>query len=271
MAADAPDYRGVTAKQQATWATGDFNEIARQVMTVSAATVDAVDPHAGQRVLDIACGSGNAALIAARRYCEVSGIDYVPALVERARQRAAAEGTKVDFQVGDAQELPFPDASFDAVMSVFGIMFAPDQERAAGELLRVCRPGAKIGLACWMPTEFGGEFFSAAARYVTPPAGVKPPVRWGTEAGVQELLGDGCSSLRVERRTFKQYYRSPEHALEVFKAYFGPVNRAYQIVPAERHDDMTRDFLDVWRRHNRAGDGTAVIESAYAQVLAVRA
>lgn len=147
----ATDYEAVTERQQATWATGDFNVISRLIMPMSEALVRAVDPHAGQRVLDVACGSGNAALIAGRRFCEVTGIDYVPALIERARMRAAAEGIDIDFRVGDAQALSFPDASFDVVLSTFGVMFAPDQEQAAGELLRVCRPGGRIGLASWMP------------------------------------------------------------------------------------------------------------------------
>jgi SAM-dependent methyltransferase len=268
---DAVDYRELTQRQQATWATGDFNEIARQVMGASATLVDAVDPRAGQRVLDVACGSGNAALVAARRYCEVAGIDYVPALVDRAKQRAAAEGSHIDFQVGDAQELPFPDASFDAVISVFGVMFAPDQEKAARELLRVCRPGGTIGLACWMPTEFGGDFFAAHARYVPPPPGLQPPVRWGTEAGLRELLGAGTRSLRTERRSFLQYYRSTDHMIDIFRKFFGPMNRAFSLVEASRHDDMRRDFTEVLQRYNRADDDTLVLESAYMQTVAVRA
>jgi ubiquinone/menaquinone biosynthesis C-methylase UbiE len=156
------DYGAITARQQAVWATGDFHELARQILPVSESLVAACDPRAGERVLDVACGSGNAALVAARRYCDVSGVDFVPALLDRARQRAAAEGTPVDFQVGDAQALPYPDAHFDVVLSVFGVMFAPDQERAANELLRVCRPAGRIGLCCWIPEASAADSFASS-------------------------------------------------------------------------------------------------------------
>jgi SAM-dependent methyltransferase len=271
MSNDAVDYRGLTERQQATWATGDFNEVARQIMGVSELLVADVDPRPGQRVLDVACGSGNAALVAARRYCDTSGVDYVPELIERARQRAAAEGVRIDFQVGDAQSLPYPDASFDVILSVFGVMFAPDQVRAAQELLRVCRPGGKIGLACWMPTEFGGEFFGAHAKYVPPPPGLTPPVRWGTAEGIQALLGAGCRSIHTERKSRLQYYRSTDHMIEIFRKYFGPMNRAFSLVEPARHDDMHRDFTAVLQRYNRSGDDTLVLETAYLETIAIRA
>jgi len=167
-----PDYAHITEHQQKTWATGDFSEVARQVVSVSEDLCRAVDPHAGERVLDVACGSGNTALAVARRYCQVSGIDYVPALIERAKVRAGAEGTSIDFRVADAQALPFGEAAFDAVVSVFGVMFAPDQKKAASELIRVCRPGGRIGLACWMPEGIGGAFFGVHGRYLLPPLGL---------------------------------------------------------------------------------------------------
>jgi ubiquinone/menaquinone biosynthesis C-methylase UbiE len=265
------DYGQITERQQATWATGDFNELARQLIPVSEDLCRAVDPPAGARVLDVACGSGNAALAAARRYCRVSGIDYVPALIERAGIRAAAEGTSVDFRVADAQALPFEDASFDAVMSVFGVMFAPDQERAARELLRVCRPGGRIGLASWTPEDFGGDFFRAHARYVAPPAGLKPAVRWGTEAGLAELLGPGARSITTERRTVFQYYHSMEHVVTVFRTYFGPTSRAFQLIDGAGQEGLRRDVEDVFVRYNRATDGTIAIESRYLQAIAIRA
>jgi SAM-dependent methyltransferase len=271
MSTDKPDYKAITERQQATWATGDFNELARQVVPVSEATVRAADPHAGQRVLDVACGSGNAALVAARRYCEVTGIDYVPALIERAKQRAAAEGTKIDFRVGDAQELPFPDASFDVVLSVFGVMFAPDQEKAARELLRVCRPGGRIALACWMPEGFGGDFFKAVAAYVPPPPGVMPPVRWGTTAGLNALLGPGTRSIQSERRGFLQYFHSIDHTIDVFRTYFGPLNRAFQAVDPKEQPNLRRDVEAVLARYNIATDGTAVFNAEYLETIATRA
>jgi SAM-dependent methyltransferase len=266
----AIDYRALTERQQSTWATGDFHEIARQVVSVSEALCEAVDPHAGQRVLDVACGSGNAALVAARRYCDVAGIDYVPALIERANVRAAAEGTKIDFRVADAQSLPFPDASFDAVLSVFGVMFAPDQEKAAQELLRVCRPGGTIGLCTWPPVGMVSEFFATHARYVPPPAGTKPPIRWGTDAGLVELLGAGTSSIETEQRPVFEYFRSIDHAIDVFRTYFGPTARAFQMLDAERQASLRKDLEAIFQRYNRATDGTAVVEAQYLMVIAIR-
>jgi ubiquinone/menaquinone biosynthesis C-methylase UbiE len=264
------DYRAITERQQTGWASGDFNEIARQVMPVSAALIEAVDPHGGQRVLDVACGSGNAAIIAARRYCDVVGIDYVPALVERAKVRAQAEGSRIQFQTGDAQALDFPDASFDAVVSVFGVMFAPDQPKAASELLRVCRPGGTIGLCNWMPEAFGGEMFGMMARYVPPPPGLHPVSRWGTEAGLKELIGPGTKSISTQRKKFHQYYRSLDHAWDVFSSYFGPMNRALAGMDEATKTKLRGDYLAVIGKYNRASDGTAVIESEYMQVIAKR-
>ena len=184
------DYNAITERQQATWATGDFNVISRLTMPMSEDLVRAVDPHAGQSVLDVACGTGNSALVAGRRHCRVAGIDYVPALIERARTRAKAEDMDIDFRVGDAQALPFPDASFDVVLSAIGVMFAPDQERAASELLRVCRPDGTIGLASWMPEGFGGEFFTAHARHVPlRPESSRPP------AGAQRRAWQSLSAV----------------------------------------------------------------------------
>src|SRR5262245_36875195 len=261
----------ITERQRTAWAAGDFHAVGRQVIPVSEALVQAIDPHPGQRVLDVACGSGNSALVAARRYCEVTGLDFVPALIERAKQRAAAEGTKIDFRVGDAQALPFPDASFDVVLSVFGVMFAPDQERAASELLRVCRPGGRIGLACWTPEGFAGDFVKAVAAYVPPPPGVNPPLRWGTSAGLNALLGPGTTSIRSERRGLTQYFRSLDHKLEVYRTYFGPVIRAFQVVDPKLHADLQRDLEAVLKRYDVATDGTAVFEVDYLETVATRA
>jgi SAM-dependent methyltransferase len=264
----SPDYGGITARQQETWATGDFNQIARQNVCMAEALCDAVDLHANERVLDVACGSGTAALVAARRYCEVTGIDYVPALIERARTRAAADGLDAEFQVGDAQDLAFPDASFDAVLSVYGVQFAPNQERAANEMLRVCRPGGRIGLATPVPEGWSGDFFAINAKYVPPPPDVKPPLRWGTDDGLNALLGAGTHSIRSEKRTALQYYRSVDHAVDVFMTYFGPTIRASK---AGAGQSLREDLKAVFSRYNRATDGTAVIENTYLLTVAVRA
>jgi SAM-dependent methyltransferase len=265
------DYQAVTARQQEVWATGDFHEIARQNVVMAEALCATVDPHGGDRVLDVACGSGTAALVAARRYCEVAGIDYVPALIERARRRAAAEAFEIDFRVADAQALPFPDASFDVILSVYGVQFAPDQERAAAQMLRVCRPGGKIGLATPLPEGWSGDFFATNAKYMPPPPGVRPPLRWGTAAGLDELLGAGTRSIHSEERMALQYYRSVDHAVEVFLSYFGPAVRAASASGENAKESLRSDLHSVFSRYNRATDGTAVVENRYLLTVATRA
>lgn len=262
------DYADITERQQATWASGDWNAVALQGMPVSEALVEAADPRPGARVLDVACGSGNAALVAARRGCEVTGIDYVPAWVERARRRADADGVAADFRAGDAQALDVPDASVDVALSVFGVMFAPDQGLAARELLRVCRPGGVIALANWMPEGYGADLFGAHARVAPPPPGLAPPVRWGTEQGLGELLGDGAD-LVVERRAFFQHYRSIDHAAAVFRSSFGPTVSALEIAGPEGEAAFLAALARVFEGVNRATDGTVRLECDYMQVLAV--
>ena len=262
------DFDAITARQQQTWASGDFNQIARQNVCMAEAICEAIDLHAGERVLDVACGSGTAALVAARRYCEVTGIDYVPELINRARSRSAADGVDADFQVGDAQALAFPDDCFDAVLSVYGVQFAPDQEKAATEMLRVCRPGGRISLATPIPEGWSGDLFAAMGKHVPLPPGVNPPLRWGTETGLDELLGRGTRSIRSEKRTALQYYRSVEHAAEVFLTWFGPAIRACE---RSAKDDVREDLKTVFSRYNRATDGTAVIENTYLVTIAVPA
>jgi SAM-dependent methyltransferase len=263
-------YEAITQAQQAMWAAGDFHEIARHNVVMAEALCETLGPHAGDRVLDVACGSGTAALVAARRYCEVVGIDYVPQLVERARLRAEAEGYDVTLEVADAQDLPFEDASFDLVLSVYGVQFAPDQERAASELLRVCRPGGRIGLASPMPDGWSGDWFATHARYAPPPPGLPPATRWGTVEGLDELLGDGVSSIESEPRPALQYYRSIDHAMEIFARSFGPTLRALELIGPDRHGELLADLAEVLDRHNRATDGTAVVENTYRETVAVR-
>ena len=253
------------------WSSGDFNVIAIATMSAAEMLVEAVDPHAGDRVLDVACGSGNVSLVAARRYCEVTGIDYVPALLERARMRAAAEGPAVEFQVGDAQVLPFPDGHFDAVLSVFGVMFAPDQERAAAELLRVCRPGGTIGVSAWMPEGYGGDLFGAHAAFVPPPPGVRPALRWGTEDGLRELLGSGIGGLTTERRTVVQHYRSIDHAVNVFRTYFGPSVTAFEAVGPDRATELEAAIREALTRHDEGRADSCVLHCEYLQAVATRA
>jgi SAM-dependent methyltransferase len=269
--AAAPDLAAIKQKQQQTWATGDYAVVGSTLVVMAEQLCEAVDLRAGQRVLDVATGNGNAALSAARRACEVTGIDYVPALLAQGRERAAADGLPVAFVDGDAEDIPFPDASFDIVLSTLGAMFAPDQEKTAGELLRVCRPGGKLGLANWTPDGFIGQMFRVTARYVPPPSGLRPPVLWGTEERLRDLFGDGVSSLRAERRSFVFRYRSFDHLLEVFRTYYGPVSKAFQALDADRQEAYAADLRSLAAQFNRSGDETIAVPSEYLEVVAVRA
>jgi SAM-dependent methyltransferase len=265
-----PDFSAIKARQQQAWATGDYAMIGHNVVLVSERLCHAVDLRAGQRVLDVATGSGNTALAAARHWCAVTGIDYVPALLERARERAAAERLPVTFREGDAEHLPYPDGAFDVVLSTFGVMFAPDQAQAARELLRVCRPGGKVGLANWPPDGFTGQGFRITAEYVPPPPGVPPPTRWGTEEGLRALFGTGVTSLQCTRRSVIFRYRSAHHYLEHFRTYFGPTIRAFEGLPAERQEHLSRAMLENIQRFNQSGDETMVVPSEYLEVVATK-
>lgn len=267
----SPDLAAIKRRQQQTWATGDYAVVGSTLVVMAELLCEAVDLRAGQRVLDVATGNGNAALSAARRFCEVTGIDYVPALLARGRERAAADGLPVAFVEGDAEDIPFPDRSFDVVLSTLGTMFAPDQEKAAGELLRVCRPGGKIGLANWTPDGFVGQMFRVTGQYVPPPSGLRPPALWGTEERLWELFGDGVASLRAERRSFVFRYRSFDHWLDVFRTYYGPVTKAFQALDADRQAAYAADLRSLVSRFNRSGDGTIAVPSDYLEVVAVRA
>lgn len=253
----------VTNIQKNTWSKGDFNEIARQNVVMAETLVSETDPQPGQKVLDVACGSGTAALVAARRYCEVTGIDYVPELIERARKRSEAGGLKADFLVADAQNLPFPDNTFDVVLSVYGVQFAPDQEKAAAEMLRVCKPDGKIGLASPIPEGWSGDFFSTHGKYVPPPPGVNPPLRWGTEQGLEEILGEQVKSINNEKMKALQYYLSADHALDVFSTWFGPTLNALEIIDDHQKENLLNDLREVFERYNISKTGTAIIENTY--------
>lgn len=270
MIPSTPDFAAIKQRQQQTWASGDFAVVAAPLLIVGETLCEAVDVRAGSRVLDVACGSGTAALAAARRFCEVTGVDYVPALLERGRERARAEGLHVDFRVGDAEALPFPDGDFDVVLSTYGVMFAPDQAQAAAELLRVCRSGGRIGLSNWTPEGLVGEIFAITARHIPPPPGLMSPARWGTEDGLYALFGDNVSELSIDRRDFVFRFRSPEHWLEFFRTYFGPINRAFETLDPGGREVLAADLLNVLYRFNRSGDGTLVAPAEYLEVVMTR-
>ncbi|MGH3145268.1 MAG: class I SAM-dependent methyltransferase [Rubrobacter sp.] len=260
----------IKEKQQKTWASGNYAVIGNQLVIMGERLCEAVDLRSGQKVLDVATGSGNTAISAARRYCEVTGLDYVPELIEQAKQRAAADGLDVAFEVGDAENLPYPDASFDAVLSTVGVMFAPDQEKTASELLRVTRPGGRIGLSNWTPDGFIGNMFKTVGKHVPPPAGIKPPPLWGTEERLRELFGEGVSSLTATRRTYNFRYLSAEHLIDTFRTYYGPVHKAFEALDAAGQEAFARDLTEPVDTWNTSGDDTVIAPSDYLEAVAVR-
>jgi ubiquinone/menaquinone biosynthesis C-methylase UbiE len=265
-----PDLEAVKRRQQVMWASGDYQMVATQIQVVAELLMEALDVHATERVLDVATGSGNAALAAARRGTEVVGIDYVPALLDRARLRTRAEGLEATFVEGDAEALPFENASFDVVTSVFGVMFAPNQERTAAELVRVTRPGGRIGLVSHTPDGFVGQVFRVNGRHVPPPAGVRSPVQWGTEVRLRELFGGAIGSMTFEKRLYVFRYRSPEAYLDYWKRYYGPTLKAFEAVGAIGAPALERDLLDLIGRFNRATDGTMVVPTEYLEAVIVK-
>jgi SAM-dependent methyltransferase len=267
----AIDFSAVKAKQQKTWSSGDYAAVAARIHPISEQLIQAADLPAGAHVLDIAAGSGNAAIAAARCGCVVTGIDYVPELLDRGRARAAAEGLAIDFEDGDAEQLAYPDSSFDAVVSVVGVMFAPDQERAAAELLRVCRPGGTVALASWTPEGFIGELFRTMGRHVPPPPGLRPPLEWGREERVRELLGPGVGEVRTQRRHFVLRFTAPEEFADFFRATYGPTLKAFEALDEDGRHRLYGDLVDLARRSNRSADGTVRIPSEYLELIAVRA
>jgi len=259
------DVMTLKSRQQTMWASGDFAVIGTTLQIVGEELCEAMDLRSGQRVLDVAAGNGNAALAAARRWCDVTASDYVPALLDRARERALGERLPLKIEVADAEALPFPDESFDAVMSTFGAMFTPDHQKPAKEMLRVCREGGKIGLANWTPDGFIGELFKAVGRYLPPPAGMKSPALWGTRTHVLELFAG--ASCKTEVKNFMFRYRSDDHWLNTFKTFYGPVLKAYESLDEEACQALTADIKALIKWFNRAGDGTMVVPAEYLQVV----
>ncbi|HEU4943567.1 MAG TPA: class I SAM-dependent methyltransferase [Solirubrobacterales bacterium] len=269
---DAVDLQAVGQMQQKTWSEGDFAMVAGLVMMVAEELAEGLDLGPGERVLDVACGSGNGAIAAARRtWGNVVGVDFVPALLERGRERAAAERLDIEFVEGDATALPVADGEFDVVMSTFGAMFAADQEKAAAELLRACKPGGRIGMANWVPDGGVGQMFMTIAKHAPPPPGVNSPLRWGTEEGLRELLGDGISELRVERRSARQAFRSADHFLDFFRTYFGPTKVAFERVGPEGEAALEADLRGYLEQNNVGGDRGMILKPEYLQVIATRA
>ena len=266
----APDFAAIKTRQQATWSSGDNAVIGTTLQIIGESLCEALDLRANQRVLDVAAGNGNVSLAAARRFADVTACDYVPALLERAKERAFADRLPITFEVADAENLPFPDGSFDVVASSLGAMFTPDHARTASEMLRVCRSGGKIGLASWTPDGFIGELFKTIGRHVPPPAGLKSPALWGTRSHLIELFGPASADIAVQAREFTFRYRSPEHWIEVFRTKYGPVLKAFDALDAARRAPLAADLATLIARFNRATDGTMVAPATYLEVIIVK-
>ena len=269
--ATTPDLKAIKTKQQAAWSSGDYAVVGATLQIVGEQLAEAMDLRAGAKVLDIAAGNGNFTLAAAHRWCDVTSTDYVEALLNRGRLRAEAEGLKVTFQKADAEELPFGDGAFDAVASTFGAMFSPDQGRTASEMLRVCRSGGRIGLANWTPDGFIGQMFKTIGKHLPPPAGLKSPALWGTSECMEKAFGAESSALKAEPRNFVFRYRSPQHWLDVFRTYYGPVLKAFGTLDPQAQAALQRDLLMLVAQFNRAKDGTMVVPSDYLEVVVTRA
>ncbi len=263
----AADLKALEAKQHATWSSGDYAVIGTTLQIVGEQLAEAMDLRAGQTVLDVAAGNGNITLAAARRWCEVTSTDYVESMLAQGRKRAEAEGLQVKFQVADAEDLPFADASFDAVVSTFGVMFTPNQDKAAAEMLRVCKRGGKIGLANWTPAGFVGQMFKTLGKYLPPQAGSKSPALWGTRERLNELFSDGVASINAEPRDFVFRYRSSEHFIDVFKTYYGPMLKAFAALGDVEQNGLRGDLHALTARMNKAIDSTMVVPGEYLEVV----
>jgi SAM-dependent methyltransferase len=265
-----PDLAALKARQQGAWSSGDYAIVGTTLQIVGEELCEALDLRSGQKILDVAAGNGNATLAAARRWCHVVSTDYVPSLLERGCARASADGLSVEFKEADAEALPFADAAFDAVVSTFGVMFTPNQDRAAKELLRVCKRGGKIGLANWTPEGFIGQLFKTLGKYLPPPAGAKSPALWGTKARIDEMFGAQANDIQIARRDFVFRYRSAEHFVEIFKTYYGPVLKAFAALDGTSQDGLKRDILALIATMNRSGDETMVVPSEYLEIVVTK-
>ena len=266
----APDLIALKSRQQGAWASGDYSVIGTTLQIVGEMLAEACDLRWDERVLDVAAGNGNATLAAARRGCKVTSTDYVASLLDQGAERARAEHLEVQFQAADAEVLPFKDASFDVVLSTFGVMFAPDQAKAAAELARVCRPGGRIGMANWTPESLVGQMFKALGKQLPPPAGVQAPSRWGIEAQLQTMFGNHAAKIDVTRRMFNFRYRSAAHFIYIFRTWYGPVHKAFAALPADKAAMLEHDLTDLLNSMNTGGASSLVVPSEYLEIVITR-
>jgi len=265
-----PDLASLKIRQQAAWSSGNYAVVGTTLQVVGEQLCETLDLRAGSKVLDVAAGNGMASLAAARRWCDVTSTDYVPALLECGRARASADGLPIEFIEADAEYLPFGDSEFDVVVSTFGVMFTPNQEKAASELSRVCKPGGRIGLANWTPEGFIGQVFKTLGKYLPPPSGAKSPALWGTRAALEEMFGAQSRSIKAEPRLFNFRYRSPEHFLDVFRTFYGPVLKAFAALDTTSQQNLRNDLHALIVRMNKSGDSTMVVPSEYLEVVITR-
>jgi SAM-dependent methyltransferase len=265
--APTSDLTALKIRQQAAWSSGNYAVVGTTLQIVGEQLCEALDLRPGVKVLDVAAGNGMVSLAAARRWCRVTSTDYVPALLESGRARASAEGLPIEFVEADAEDLPFDDGSFDTVVSTFGVMFTPNQDQAAAELLRVCKPKGQIGLANWTPEGFIGQIFKTLGKYLPPPPSAKSPALWGTRSRLTEMFGSATRSINTETCHFNFRYRSPEHFLNVFETYYGPIHKAFAALDQQRQIELRNDLHALIVRMNRATDGTMVVPSEYLEVV----
>jgi ubiquinone/menaquinone biosynthesis C-methylase UbiE len=265
-----PELTALKSRQQVAWSSGNYAVVGTTLQIVGEQLCEALDLRAGSKVLDVAAGNGMVSLAAARRWCDVTSTDYVPALLESGRARATANGLSIKFMEADAESLPFDDASFDAVVSTFGVMFTPNQAQAASEMLRVCKRGGRIGLANWTPDGFIGQVFKTLGKYLPPPAGAKSPALWGTRAALDDMFGSQAGSINAESRFFNFRYKSAEHFFDVFKTYYGPVLKAFAALDAAAQQNLHNDLYALIVRMNKSGDATMVVPSEYLEVVITR-
>jgi ubiquinone/menaquinone biosynthesis C-methylase UbiE len=261
------NLKALKAKQQTAWSSGDYAVIGTTLQIVGEQLAEAMDLRAGQTVLDVAAGNGNATLAAARRWCDVTSTDYVESLLAGGRKRAEAEGLPVKFQVADAENLPFADSSFDAVVSTFGGMFSPDQDRTSAEMIRVCKAGGRIGLANWTPESFVGQLFKTIGKYLPPPTGVKSPAVWGTRSWVETTFSPAATAVTIKARDFVFRYRSAQHFLDIFRTYYGPVLKAFETLDAKGQKALAHDIIDLVEHFNTSDDNTMVVPGEYLEVV----
>jgi 2-polyprenyl-3-methyl-5-hydroxy-6-metoxy-1,4-benzoquinol methylase len=266
-----PEMEALKTKLKATWISGDFAKIAESFTGGAAEFVQRLNLKPGTRVLDVACGSGNQSIPAARTGAIVTGVDIAPNLIEQAGKWAAKENLEIRFDEGDAENLPYADAEFDVVMTMFGAMFAPRPERVSAELIRVCRPGGVIAMANWTPTGFVGQMFKTTGKHVAPPANMPSPLLWGDETTVRERLSDGVSEINFEPRliSFAFPFGAAE-TVEFWREFYGPTHKAFAALDAEGQAALRRDLETLWSQNNLADDSTTRVEAEYMEVIAIR-